>query len=479
MASRKGSNRIKSSTKKLPTKKKEYKNDSIPIDIYIGGLNADKTRKTANVKDLEERFLKPAMQDLMLAQQKDSQGQGQLIPEKTVNDLYDKSIDMLADETLRSNIFKDIQTVIDAMKLWLKEFELKKEIFEKQRYINNIYAMQVMNKKRIERYDVTKLYNDSQKSVKMTKSQKSTLEQYKTYYETHLQDLKASFLKGYKLWFTLRQILTQQQILYSVLYTGETTGNVCEAEMSLDEFLKRANFNLKYDVSDATKALSYKMTFDSLKDPLANIKENSKTTEEFSNPFYDFLLKKYGGKAINGQVIDRGAIYETYLEVKQSFGKLKDGSDFTDKLDYQQWWRAANTRSNFKYFKAGGKEKESYLKAHEIMSKWMNRTVLENKKDYSSGRVIGDQGLIQAKNITNASAQLSALQSLPTDIYKLINEYDAAGKNKNQLKQIFLKFFTLEYGQVRGENKNKTLLISDLTLEYNMAARMSIAEIFD
>ena len=113
------------------------------------------------------------------------------------------------------------------------------------------------------------------------------------------------------------------------------------------------------------------------------------------------------------------------------------------------------------------------------MSKWMRRAVLENKKDYSSGRVVGDQGLIQAKNITNASAQLSALQSLPTDIYKLINEYDAAGKDKNQLKQIFLKFFTLEYGQVRGENKNKTLLISDLTLEYNMAARMSIAEIFD
>jgi hypothetical protein len=36
MASRKGSNRIKSSTKKLPTNKKEYKDDSIPIDIYIG-----------------------------------------------------------------------------------------------------------------------------------------------------------------------------------------------------------------------------------------------------------------------------------------------------------------------------------------------------------------------------------------------------------------------------------------------------------
>ena len=315
-------------------------------------------------------------------------------------------------------LFGKLSVIINQMERWYNDFNNKRELFEKRRYLNyRLVSRQSELARAVEDVkgrEVSSYFKN--KSINLSKE-----------YEKYKQDLLKSFLQGFALWEAFRSYATGQSINYSILYKENKILYEARA-ITLEELLNRGNFSLSNRLNSKGE-MTYSIVLSAL-DP------SSEREEIFAGTtFYNQLLNKY-----RKYIKNEGAIYETYEEIRQNFRDFPVERGVTEK-----WF--------------------SYPK----MNKTLIRKMMDNDLDWSSGRRAGDQGLTQNKNISKNAAQLSAIQTLPKDISELINVFKSG--TKQELLNTLIRLLT--------EDVNKsTVHLSGKTEELNELAKQEIIKNF-
>ncbi len=343
-----------------------------------------------------------------------------------------------------TNIWYEMAIIIAKMEAWLIDIDAKKNNFENISRRNNSFAIaSIREKEKDENYEVS-AYRI--KGFFQSKNMKET-EMAREYSDAQNELLK-SYLEGYKLWEAFRSYATGQSLKYSIMYKDK--GKLYEAEVSFEEFLKYSDFqlsgNLKREFENDTlkkEKFNYAISikgFNKREEKYQDIKEVGK----FYYQLVD-IIKNH----LKMEDTNYGQIYETYIEIKNDWKQFPLEEGLT--VPYVGYWLTDRRLSVL----------EQMVKA--------------NKTDKSSGRKIGDQGLVQAKNIAQNEAKLGAVRTLISDIQTIVNEYMRVSKQSSSIKglgNLLIKQLTI------GNIKSGNVSLSDATISLNSAAQLSIMQKF-
>lgn len=333
-----------------------------------------------------------------------------LDPEKVKNILEEATSYGLSGESLsQTDIFNKLDYIISMMKIWMNEYILKQRIYEKRRYLNRQTVAKKLNKNitSVTGFDTSQYYSQ----FKNSKAQVD--------YEIAKQQFLDCIKDGLKLWEAFRSFITHQNINYSILYKD---GDILyEAkEITLEEFLSRAQLNLRYDKRSTKSNAPYIIEIKSM-----SREDLSDGEEEFVGaPFFDQLVRHYGYLA------DKGAIYETYTRIMKF-------ERFPNEVK-EKWFDYPN------------------------MEKKIKEWTIANKADWSSGRKVGDQGLTQNKNIAYRETHLSAIRTLYSDIENLVRSYEG---DRTKLVSALIKLFTEDIENKNVHLTNETRIMNEKAVQ--------------
>lgn len=373
-----------------------------------------------------------------------------------IKNIFDEAIQVgLNEREDREKIFYELDEIKQRMAKWLIDFEKDKKEFERIRERNNIlikkteqYAQafaeggEKSNTGKTYRQFVASMYNNKSYQdleIVYANKQKATLKTLNDAYNKAAKKLTKTFLIGYTLWEAFRTLVVGQDIKFSILYKNDM--KLYEAEnITILELIKRGKFKLEYD--EKKGGLSYKIGLIGIeklkKEEMPDLnKLNDQQSRRFTNAvFYNQLLNRFG------PLYHRWVVYEVYLRFK-TFEDFPLYRGVTD-----AWFNPDKYEKTFQ---------------------WLKGEFDEADADWASGRKIGDYLNIQAKDLSSGNAHLSAIQSLPTDIKKLVESYDI---NKPNLIPALKDLLT--------EDMNKgTVHIDKATKEMNEDAQKKIDELFE
>ena len=254
------------------------------------------------------------------------------------NNFADQLVNYMAQDTyLELNKAGQINYLISQMKNWLKEKdELEKSLLN----MYNEYDRELELKEILEaEYEPNFKTSDIRillTRLEMTK--KDTIQEY-----AELNKIAPLFKNGYILLHTFRQVITDQEIEYKILYEAEGEGeNAQLAELSLDVSGMLSNTFLSFDGSKANKTAIYKGEA-SLLDNIRLVSNRSSTRayankwlEEHQQSLESILLDANSRRALwdnliefrnnrySRQQINNGRVYEIFkiLTSSKRFNKF-------------------------------------------------------------------------------------------------------------------------------------------------------------
>ena len=243
-----------------------------------------------------------------------------------------------------------------------------------------------------------------------------------------IEDITNHFKKGYELIHRIRELLTGQDITYTILYTGgkETNGeNLLEAHLTIDQLLSGVSLALS-DINDIktnqelSNVASLNISNSAIKrtvDGILGKKQNTLQTviNAIDNPeLWDSLVDYRNRKIAGGMskyTANMGRIYEVYSILRRvdkyksiSYIGHKDGEPNTENL------------------------------ANALL-----QDAIENS---DPGWQIGDVGLEQLKSVFNAEASLisvSTIEKVLNDIYNALSI-----SHKDEMSQALKNIFTTQ-----------------------------------
>lgn len=239
-----------------------------------------------------------------------------------------------------------------------------------------------------------------------------------------VEDVTNHFKKGYELIHRIREIITKQDITYTILFAGDKTREqLMEAHLTLDQLLPRVSLSLSSDTKifqELSNAISLSISNSAIKqtvDSLLGEKENNlqQVVSAIDNPnlwnsLVDYRDKKMS-EGMDKAVVNFGRIYEVYSILRRvekyktiSFIGHTPGSANTENL--------------------------------------ANALLDDAIKNSDPGWQIGDVGLEQLKSVFNANATLISASTIET----VLRETQEAFKktSKNEMSQNLKKIFTTQ-----------------------------------
>lgn len=237
------------------------------------------------------------------------------------------------------------------------------------------------------------------------------------------EEIIQHMVTGYKLIHNIREVLTRQEIIYSVAY--EEDGQIWQTKLKMEDLLRNVSKNVESNIKDETIAEALKISVSN-----ANILKTLENTEikrkiiasntfkenveiNIHNSLYNYIYYKVQNIAEKKKT--HGDIYEIYLIM-------------INEKKYKPFHRLTNGRSN--------KLIEALADAH-------NENMLEGEikqaHDSVAGWRGGDVGNLQAKAVYNASASLMNMGTMKRVISSIYENFSVKQIDEQKIIQLFTK----------------------------------------
>lgn len=361
-----------------------------------------------------------------------------------LKEIFNEAINVGIEEPKdKNNILAEMDKIIEQMELWYKEFEKDREEFERIRERNNILIKKTAQYEKFISSETNKTYRQfvammygkkeyQDIEVIHKNKRRSSLSQLNKDYHRAGKRLTKTFLKGYVLWESFRSLAVGQTINFSILY--KNSGKLYEAEsITILDLIKRGKFKL--ELEETKTGLSYKIGLLGLqaltKEKMPDIsKELEEEDRKYTNAvFYNQLVEKYGA------MYHKWVVYEVYV-------RFKTFRDFPLNTGVTERW---------------------FNPEYDKFFNWLYNEFNEASADWANGRKVGDYLNLQMKDLTGQGAHLSAIQTLPKDIKKLIDSYKTSTSGEDFVNS--LKFLLTE------DVNKKTVHLDEKTKKMNEDAQ--------
>lgn len=238
------------------------------------------------------------------------------------------------------------------------------------------------------------------------------------------EEIIQHMVTGYKLIHNIREVLTRQEIIYSVAY--EKDGQIWQTELKMEDLLKNVSKNVERNIKESTMAEALKIsvsnanilkTLESIKNKTEKVitentfKENVEI--DIHNSLYNYIYYKI--QNITEKKKTHGDIYEIYLVM-------------INEKKYKPFHSLANGNSD---------------NLIEVLADAHNENILEGEikqaHDSVAGWRGGDVGNLQAKAVYNASASLMNIGTMKRVISSIYENFSAKQIDEQEIIKLFTK----------------------------------------